>query len=104
LAWVLLIVAGLFEVSGAILLKLTDGFRRMAFVVPTLLAFAVSVFLLSIAAETLPIGTAYAVWTGIGAAGTAVIGMAAFRESTSVARLLSLMLVIAGAAGMKLFA
>lgn len=102
MAWTLLVIAGLFEIGWAIGLKYTDGFTRLVPTVLTLAAMAVSVWLLGLAAKTLPIGTAYAVWVGIGAAGTAVLGMVLFREPADWMRLSCLALILAGVAGLKL--
>ena len=103
MAWMMLIVAGLFEIAGAISLKFSDGFTRLWPSVALVAAFAISFSLLSVAAREIHIGTAYAVWTGIGAAGTAVIGMIRFGESRRFMRIACLGLVIAGGIGMKLF-
>jgi quaternary ammonium compound-resistance protein SugE len=102
MAWLILFVAGLLEVGWAIGLKYTDGFTKLWPSIWTGLTLALSMWLLATAARTLPIGTAYAVWTGIGAAGTAVLGMALFGESASPTRLLCLGLIIAGVLGLKL--
>jgi quaternary ammonium compound-resistance protein SugE len=101
MAWLALILAGIIEIGWAIGLKHTDGFTRLWPSVLTLAAIAVSVYLLSIAAKSLPIGTAYAVWVGIGAAGTAVLGMYLFGETRDAARILCLALIVAGAIGLK---
>ncbi len=102
--WLLLALAGLFEIVWAIGLKYTEGFSRVWPTVGTLLAMAASVALLGAAMRTLPVGTAYAVWVGIGAAGTAALGMLLFDEPASAARLSSLALIVAGVAGLKLSA
>ena len=102
MAWILLFAAGVLEIGWAIGLKYTDGFTRPLPTVLTLAAMAVSVWLLGLAAKTLPIGTAYAVWVGVGAAGTAVLGMVLFREPADPARVLCLVLILAGVAGLKL--
>ena len=102
MAWVYLFLAGLGEVGWAVGLKYTDGFTRLVPSVLTGLAMAVSVFLLSQAVRTLPIGTAYAIWTGIGAAGTAILGMVLFGEPREAARLLCLALIVVGAVGLRL--
>jgi quaternary ammonium compound-resistance protein SugE len=102
MAWFLLCVAGVFETAWAVGLKYSDGFSRL---VPSALAvgaMAASIILLSLALKSLPVGTAYAVWTGIGAAGTAVLGMYLFQEPATVLRLASIALVIVGIAGLKL--
>lgn len=102
MAWFLLIVAGLLEVVWALGLKYTDGFTRPWPTLITVLALIGSFVLLAQAARTLPIGTAYAVWVGIGAVGTAILGMALFGEPVNAARLVSLGLVVAGIVGLKL--
>jgi quaternary ammonium compound-resistance protein SugE len=101
-AWTLLVVAGLLEIGWAIGLKFTDGFTRPGPSILTGLAMAASMYLLALAARELPIGTAYAVWTGIGALGTAVLGMALFNESRDGLRLLSIALIVGGVLGLKL--
>ena len=102
MAWTLLVVAALFEVGWAIGLKYTDGFTRIAATAWTVLALVLSVVLLALAARTLPIGTAYAVWTGIGAAGTALLGLWLFGEPATPARLGCIALILAGVIGLKL--
>jgi quaternary ammonium compound-resistance protein SugE len=100
--WIVLVVAGLFEVAWAIGLKYTDGFSRPWPTVATLVAMVISVALLGYAVRTLPVGTAYAVWTGIGAVGTVVLGIVLLDESASLARLGCITLVVAGIVGLKL--
>ena len=102
MAWALLFLAGLFEIGWAIGLKYTDGFTRVWPTTWTVLAMIVSVVLLALAVRTLPIGTAYAVWTGIGAAGTVILGIVLFGEPASLLRLLFVGLIVAGIAGLKL--
>ncbi|MBW7897076.1 MAG: quaternary ammonium compound efflux SMR transporter SugE [Opitutaceae bacterium] len=102
-SWLILFVAALFEIVWAVGLKSTHGFTRLWPSVGVIGAMIVSMWLLALAARGLPIGTAYAVWTGIGAAGTAIAGMLWFHESTSVVRLVCIGLIIAGVAGLKLF-
>lgn len=102
MAWVLLFIAGLFEVVWAIGLKYTEGFTRLWPSVVTAAAMALSVLFLAQALRTLPVGTGYAVWVGIGAAGTAVMGMILFGESREPLRLLCLALIVAGVIGLKL--
>jgi quaternary ammonium compound-resistance protein SugE len=97
-----LIVAALFEVGWAVGLKYTDGLTRLWPTLWTAAALLISVLLLASAARTLPIGTAYAVWTGIGAAGTAVLGVLLFQEPATAARLLCIGLIVAGVIGLKL--
>ena len=102
MAWFYLLLAGLFEVGWAIGLKYTEGFTRLVPSVLTLASMAASVLLLGLALKTLPIGTAYAVWTGIGAVGTAVLGIALFGEPATALRLASIGLIVAGIVGLKL--
>ncbi|MBX6425449.1 MAG: quaternary ammonium compound efflux SMR transporter SugE [Variibacter sp.] len=102
MAWLSLFVAGLFEVAWAIGLKYTDGFSRLWPSLGTLAAMVLSVLLLEYAVRSLPVGTAYAVWVGIGAAGTAVLGMVLFGESREPLRLVCLGLIVAGVVGLKL--
>jgi quaternary ammonium compound-resistance protein SugE len=99
--WILLVVAGLLEVGWAIGLKYSEGFTRLWPSVITVVAMSLSVFLLAVAMRSLPVGTAYAVWTGIGAVGTVILGIALFGESASPGRLLCVGLIIAGIAGLK---
>lgn len=101
MAWILLVVAGLFEIGWAIGLKYTDGFTRLVPTALTLATMAVSVFLLGIASKSLPIGTAYAVWVGIGAAGTAGMGIWLFAEPADWPRIGCIGLILAGVAGLK---
>lgn len=102
LAWIVLFFAGLCEVAWAVGLKYTEGFSRLWPSVGTLAAMLASVVLLGWSLKTLPLGTAYAVWTGIGAVGTALLGMALFDESREVARLVCIGLIVAGIVGLKL--
>ncbi|NUP88390.1 MAG: quaternary ammonium compound efflux SMR transporter SugE [Candidatus Sumerlaeia bacterium] len=102
MAWTLLIIAGLLEVIWAIGLKQSDGFTRLLPSVITITAMVVSFALLAAAMRSLPVGTAYAVWTGIGALGTAVIGMVFLGESREALRIACLVLIVAGIAGLKL--
>lgn len=101
-AWLVLLVAGLCEVAWAIGLKYTEGFSRLVPSVLTLTAMAVSVLLLGWSLKVLPVGTAYAAWTGIGAVGTALLGMVLFGESREAARLVCIGLIVAGILGLKL--
>ncbi|MEX2263626.1 MAG: quaternary ammonium compound efflux SMR transporter SugE [Bryobacteraceae bacterium] len=101
MAWVILLVAGLLEIGWAVGLKYTHGFTRLAPSVATVLAMIASMGLLGIAVRTLPIGTAYAVWTGIGTVGTVLVGIVLLGESTSPLRLLCLCLIVAGILGLK---
>ena len=100
--WFILITAGLFEIGWAIGLKYTDGFTRFWPTLGTLLSMIISLMLLGIAMKSLPVGTAYAVWVGVGAVGTAVFGMMLMGEAISGLRLMSLGLIIAGIVGLKL--
>jgi len=102
MAWVYLVIAGLFEMGWAVGLKYTQGFTKFWPSVGTVAAMAASFIFLSVALKTLPIGTAYAVWTGIGAAGTAITGMILFGESHAWLRLLCLTLIVSGIVGLKL--
>jgi quaternary ammonium compound-resistance protein SugE len=102
--WIALFVAGLLEVGWAVGLKSTEGFTRLWPSVGTAVAFVLSIGLLGWAMRDLPVGTAYAVWVGIGAVGTALLGMAVFGEPVSAARLGSLALVVAGIVGLKVSA
>jgi quaternary ammonium compound-resistance protein SugE len=101
-AWVLLVLAGLFEVAWAIGLKYTHGFTRPGPSVATGLAIAASMVLLARAATVLPIGTAYAVWTGVGAVGTAALGMVLFGEPRTALRLTAIAMIVAGIVGLRL--
>lgn len=103
MAWLYLILAGLLEIGWAIGLKQTQGFTRLWPSVWTVAAMAASFALLSLALRSLPIGTAYAIWTGIGAVGTAVFGMLFFGESREVGRLVCVALIVSGIVGLKLF-
>ncbi|MDO8284286.1 MAG: quaternary ammonium compound efflux SMR transporter SugE [Rhodoferax sp.] len=100
--WLILVVAGLFEVGWAIGLKYTDGFTRLWPSVGTVLAMVISVVLLGIAMKTLPVGTAYAVWVGIGAVGTAILGIVLLGDAANAGRIVSLALIVAGVVGLKL--
>jgi quaternary ammonium compound-resistance protein SugE len=102
MAWILLLIAGLLEVGWAIGLKYTEGFTRPWPSVLTLAAMGLSVLLLGMAMKTLPVGTSYAVWVGVGAVGTAILGMVLFGEPATAGRLLSLGLIVAGIVGLKL--
>lgn len=101
MAWIILIIAGLLEVVWAIGLKYSHGFTRLTPSVITAVAMAASVFLLANAMKTLPVGTAYAVWTGIGAVGAAITGIVLLGESVSTMRIISLCLIIGGIIGLK---
>lgn len=102
MAWFYLVLAGLFECGWAIGLKYTDGFTKLIPSLFTVLAMALSFWLLSMAMKTIPIGTAYAVWTGIGAVAVAILGMILFGESRDMMRIICLLLIISGIVGLKL--
>lgn len=102
MAWVYLIVAGLFECGWAIGIKYTDGFTKVWPSVLTVSAMAISIWLLSMAMKTIPIGTAYAIWTGIGAVGVTILSMFLFNESKEMLRIFCLLLIVSGIIGLKL--
>jgi quaternary ammonium compound-resistance protein SugE len=101
MAWVFLIIAGVFEVVWAIGLKYTEGFTKVLPTVITLLGMAISFYFLSMAVKTLPIGTAYAIWTGIGAAGAVILGIILFGEPKSLLRLMFVAFILIGIIGLK---
>ena len=102
MVWLIVILAGLLEIVWAVGLRYTDGFTRLWPSVGTLLVMGVSFFLLSLAMRTLPTGTVYAVWVGIGAVGTAVVGVLFLGEPASLPRIISILLIILGIVGLKL--
>lgn len=102
MAWTYLVIAGLFEMAWAIGLKYTDGFSRLWPSLGTVAAMAISLGFLGLALKTLPVGTAYAVWTGIGAAGTVLLGILLFAEPATALRLGCVGLILAGIVGLKL--
>jgi quaternary ammonium compound-resistance protein SugE len=102
MAWVYLVIAGLFEMAWAIGLKYTDGFTRLVPTALTVGAMIISVVLLGLALRDLPVGTGYAVWTGIGTVGTALLGMYLFGDPATAARIACIGLIIAGIAGLKI--
>ena len=102
--WCILIIAGLFEIAWAIGLKYTEGFTRLWPTIGTVLAMVISLVLLGIAMKSLPVGTAYAVWVGVGAVGTAILGMVLLGEVASMGRIVSLALIVTGIIGLKLSA
>ena len=102
MAWLYLLIAGLFEVAWAIGLKYTDGFTRLLPSVWTVASMAVSLLFLGLALKTLPVGTAYAVWTGIGAVGVAILGIVLFAEPANALRLGCIALIVSGIVGLKL--
>lgn len=101
-SWIVLIIAGLFEVCWAIGLKYTDGFTKLTPSLFTLVTLALSMFLLAKASQTLPIGTAYGVWVGVGALGAAILGIVLFKESVTPARIFFLCLLLVSIIGLKL--
>ncbi len=100
--WTILVLAGLFEIGWAIGLKYTEGFTRLWPTIGTLASMIISLGLLGVAMKTLPVGTAYAVWVGVGAVGTAILGMVLLDEPANAGRMVSLGLIIAGIIGLKL--
>lgn len=104
MAWLFLVLAGLFEIGWAVGLKYTDGFSRFGPSVLTILSILASLGLLGLSLKSLPLGTAYAVWTGIGTVGTVLSGMLLFGETADVARLACIALIAAGIVGLKLLA
>lgn len=100
--WFILVLAGLFEMGWAIGLKYTDGFSRLVPTVWTALAMIISVWLLGISMKTLPVGTAYSLWVGVGAVGTVILGIILFGEPANPGRLISVALIIVGIIGLKL--
>lgn len=103
MAWIFLFIAGLFEITWAVGLKYTEGFTRLWPSAGTIAAMAVSFWLLAESLKTIPIGTAYAVWTGIGAVGTALVGILIFGESRHALRLVCILIIVAGIAGLRVF-
>jgi quaternary ammonium compound-resistance protein SugE len=103
MAWIYLLLAGLFEIGFAIGLKYTEGFTRLWPTVFTLVVTVIGLWLLTQAMKTIPVGTAYAIWTGIGAVGVTIAGIVLFSESISPARLGCIALIVAGVIGLKLF-
>ncbi len=102
MAWVYLILAGFFETAWAVGLKYTEGWTKLVPSIITIAMMAVSFILLSLALKELPIGTAYAVWTGIGTIGTVIFGMIYFKEPSDILRILCILLIVAGIVGLKL--
>ncbi|HSI46455.1 MAG TPA: quaternary ammonium compound efflux SMR transporter SugE [Methylophilus sp.] len=102
MTWLILVIAGLFETAWAIGLKYTDGFTRFWPSFWTIVAMVISVWLLGLSVKTLPVGTAYAIWVGIGAVGTVILGIWLFNEPVSPLRVISLLLIVAGIIGLKL--
>lgn len=104
MAWFLLFLAGLFEIGWAVGLKYTDGFTRLVPTALTVISMVISVVLLGLAVKTLPMGTAYAVWTGIGTVGTVLLGIWLLGDPANLVRVLCIGLIVAGIAGLKLTA
>lgn len=102
MAWIYLVIAGLFECGWAVGLKYTEGFTKLVPSLLTLSGSVISFWLLSVAMKTIPVGTAYAVWTGIGAVGVAILGMVLFDDSRDILRVICLLLIIIGIVGLKL--
>jgi quaternary ammonium compound-resistance protein SugE len=102
-AWIILFIAGLFEIGWAVGLKFTEGFTKPIPIALTAISLVLSMGLLGWAVKTLPLGTAYAVWTGVGAVGTAIVGIVLFKEPATAARLVCLGLIVAGILGLKVF-
>jgi quaternary ammonium compound-resistance protein SugE len=102
MAWVILVIAGLFEIGWAIGLKYTEGFTRLWPTIWTVLAMLISLWLLGIAMKSLPVGTAYSVWVGVGAVGTVILGIVLLGEPANAVRLINVALIIAGIIGLKL--
>jgi quaternary ammonium compound-resistance protein SugE len=103
MAWIILFIAGLFEIGWAVGLKFTQGFTRPVPVILTGISLVTSMGLLGWAVKSLPLGTAYAVWTGVGAVGTAIVGILLFKEPATAGRLVCLALIVSGILGLKLF-
>lgn len=102
MAWTYLFIAGVFEIGWAVGLKYTDGFSRLTPTLLTVAAMELSLVFLGLALKTLPLGTGYAVWTGIGTVGTVILGMALFNDPATLARIGCIMLIVAGIAGLKI--
>lgn len=102
MAWVYLFIAGLLEIGWAIGLKYTEGFTKPTATALTVAAMCASVFFLGLALKTLPVGTGYAVWTGIGTVGTVILGMILFKDPATVGRIACIVLIVAGIAGLKI--
>lgn len=103
MAWIYLLIAGLFEIGWAVGLKYTEGFTKLWPSVITIIGMILSFYFLSNAVKTIPIGTAYAIWTGIGAVGTAILGIILFNESKEFARIIFICLIVVGIVGLKIF-
>lgn len=103
MSWIILIIAGLFEIGWAVSMKYSEGFTKLTPSILMILSMAVSIYLLSVALKTIPLGTGYAVWTGIGAAGTAILGIFLFKEPVNTARVICILMIICGIVGLKIF-
>ncbi|MDI1302796.1 MAG: multidrug efflux SMR transporter [bacterium] len=103
MAWLFLLIAAAFEVQWAITMKYTDGFSRLWPSVFCIIGMVVSVYFLALSQKSIPVGTSYAIWTGLGAVGTATLGMFLFNEPKDVMRVLSIGLIVAGVLGLKIF-
>ncbi|MBC6310446.1 multidrug efflux SMR transporter [Listeria sp. FSL L7-1582] len=102
MAWIFLLLAGLCEMAFVVMMKLSEGFKKLNYSVYTILFMIASFFLLSLALKTIPIGTGYAIWTGIGAVGSVMMGMLLFKEKKSALKLFFIALIVAGVIGLKL--
>ncbi|NVO04153.1 MAG: multidrug efflux SMR transporter [Bacteroidetes bacterium] len=102
MAWIYLIIAGIFEVIWAVALRNSEGFTKLQPAIITILAMAVSIYLLAISLKTIPLGIAYTVWTGVGAIGAVIAGIILFNESKEILKLLFIFLIIAGIVGLKI--
>ena len=101
--WTILVIAGLFEIAWAVGMKYSNGFTKLYPSLFVVITMGISVYLLSVSLKTLPVGSAYAIWTGIGAVGTAILGMILFGESKELIRLGFIFLIITGIAGLRIF-
>lgn len=101
--WIILVIAGLFEIAWAVGLKYTDGFSKIVPSIFTIASMIISMGLLAYAVKHIPVGTAYAVWTGIGAVGTAILGITLFNESKELLRIFFIFLIVIGIVGLKIF-
>ncbi len=100
--WIYLIIAGMFEVAWAVGMKLSNGFSNLAISILTILGMIASFYFLALALKNIPLGTAYAIWTGIGTLGTVILGILLFKEPINVARIVCIMFIISGITGLKL--
>ena len=102
MAWVYLMIAGMFEVQWAVTMKYTEGFSKLWPSVFCIMSMVASVYFLALAQKTLPLGTSYAIWTGIGAVGATICGIILFNEPRDIARILCILLIVAGILGLKI--